>query len=66
MGSAGELEYHILLARDLKLIQPKDYDALHQRTTELKRMLMALRHKLNADRSKLTCSRFQVSLAMVR
>jgi four helix bundle protein len=49
MGSAGELEYHILLARDLKLIQPKDYDALHQPTT-VKRMLMALMHKLNADR----------------
>jgi hypothetical protein len=44
-----ELEYHILLARDLKLIQPKDYDALHQPTT-VKRMLMALMHKLNADR----------------
>jgi hypothetical protein len=25
MGSASELEYHLLLARDLKLIQPKDY-----------------------------------------
>ena len=31
MGSASELEYHLLLARDLKLIQPKDYDALDQR-----------------------------------
>jgi len=50
MGSASELEYHLLLARDLKLIQPKDYDALHQRTTELKRMLTALMRKLNADR----------------
>ena len=50
MGSASELEYHLLLARDLKLIQPKDYDALHQRTTELKRMLTALMRKPNADR----------------
>src|SRR6516225_5224472 len=38
MGSASELEYHLLLARDLKLIQPKDYDALNQRAIELKRM----------------------------
>jgi four helix bundle protein len=46
----AELEYHLLLARDLKLIQPKDYDALDQRAIELKRMLTALLQKLNADR----------------
>ena len=50
MGSASELEYHLLLARDLKLIRPQDYDALNQRATELKRMLTALLQKLNADR----------------
>jgi four helix bundle protein len=50
MGSASELEYHLLLARDLKLIQPKDYDALNQRAIEMKRMLTALFQKLNADR----------------
>jgi four helix bundle protein len=50
MGSASELEYHLLLARDLKLIQPKKYEELAARATELKRMLTALLHKLNADR----------------
>ena len=50
MGSASELEYHLLLGRDLKLIKGKDYEALHQRTTELKRMLAALMQKLNAER----------------
>jgi four helix bundle protein len=50
MGSASELEYHLLLAHDLKLIQTKDYDALDQRAVELKRMLTALLQKLNADR----------------
>jgi len=50
MGSASELEYHLLLARDLKLIKPKDHEALDQRTTEVKRMLTALIQKLNADR----------------
>jgi four helix bundle protein len=50
MGSASELEYHLLLGRDLKLIKGKDYDALHQRTTELKRMLAAFMQKLNAER----------------
>jgi four helix bundle protein len=50
MGSASELEYHLLLARDLGLIVSKDYQALHERTTEVKRMLAALLQKLNADR----------------
>jgi four helix bundle protein len=50
MGSASELEYHLLLARDLKLIQPKDYEEFAQRTTEVKQMLAALIQKLNADR----------------
>jgi four helix bundle protein len=50
MGSASELEYHLLLAKDLKLIPPKDYDALTARATELKRMLAGLLQKLNADR----------------
>jgi four helix bundle protein len=50
MGSASELEYHLLLAKDLKLIKPKDHAELSQRATELKRMLTALLHKLIADR----------------
>jgi four helix bundle protein len=50
MGSASELETHLLLAKDLKLIPPKDYEELARRTTELKRMLTALLQKLNADR----------------
>ena len=49
MGSASELEYHLLLARDLKLLKPKDYQEMAQRTIELKRMLTALIQKLNAD-----------------
>ena len=49
MGSASELEYHLLLAHDLKLIQTKDYDALDQRAVELKRMLTVLLQKLNAE-----------------
>jgi four helix bundle protein len=49
MGSASELEYHLLLARDLKLIEPNDYAALDQRATELKRMFTALMRKLNVD-----------------
>lgn len=50
MGSASELEYHLLLGRDLQLIKRKDHEALHQQVTEVKRMLTALMQKLNADR----------------
>src|SRR6266576_2280578 len=38
MGSASELEYHLLLARDLKLVKPKDHEELAQRAIEVKRM----------------------------
>lgn len=50
MGSASELEYHLLLAKDLKLIKPKDHAELSPRATEVKRMLTALLQRLNADR----------------
>ena len=50
MGSASELEYHLLLAKDLKLIKPKDHTELSQRATELKRLLTALFQKLKAER----------------
>jgi four helix bundle protein len=54
MGSASELEYHLLLAKDLKLLSPPDHQELSQRAMELKRMLTALLQKLNADRSLLS------------
>jgi four helix bundle protein len=46
LGSANELEYHLLLARDLKLITPKDHADLSQRVKEIKNMLAALVRKL--------------------
>src|SRR5713101_3172791 len=39
MGSASELEYHLLLVRDLKFLPEADYLELERRTTEVKRML---------------------------
>jgi four helix bundle protein len=50
MGSASELEYHLLLARDLKLLKPTDYAELARHTSEVKRMLTGLIQKLIADR----------------
>ncbi len=50
MGSASELDYHLLLARDLKLLNVTAYAEVAQQTTEVKRMLTGLIQKLTADR----------------
>jgi four helix bundle protein len=50
MGSASELEYHLLLAKDLQLFNAADCTALASQTTEVKRMLTGLQQKLIADR----------------
>ena len=39
MGSASELQYFPLLARDLRLLADGDYERLAEKTTEVKRML---------------------------
>jgi four helix bundle protein len=49
-ASASELEYHVLLARDLKFLSSERYDQLTERVVEVKRMLTGLIHKLAADR----------------
>jgi four helix bundle protein len=47
-GSASELQYLLLLARDLHLLAGSDYDRLAENTTEVKRMLTGLVQKLKA------------------
>ena len=49
MGSACELEYQLLLARDLELMQVPDYGPLEAGVTEVKRLLASLIAKLCAD-----------------
>jgi four helix bundle protein len=49
MGSASELEYHLLLARDLQFLEDSDYKKLDQRTIEIKQMLATLIKKLKAE-----------------
>jgi len=48
LGSASELQYFLLLARDLHLFASGDYDRLAEKTTEVKRMLTGLVQKLKA------------------
>ncbi len=49
MGSASELEYHLLLAHDLKLIDPPAHQRLEHSVIEVKRMLAAYMLQLKAD-----------------
>jgi four helix bundle protein len=49
MGSASELEYHLLLTRDLRFLKDSDYKKLDQRTIEIKQMLATLIKKLRAE-----------------
>jgi len=48
MGSASELEYHCVLARDLEFLKNGTTSVLRQRSSEVKRMLASLIHKLRA------------------
>ena len=46
MGSASELEYLLLLAHDLNLLNPLEYRQLTQQTVEVKKMLASFIKKL--------------------
>jgi four helix bundle protein len=48
-GSASEVEYHLLLARDLKLLKVPDCQRLSDNGVEVKRMLSSLMRKLRAN-----------------
>ncbi len=49
VGSASEVEYHLLLAQDLDLLKTADYQRLSNEVVEVKRMLASLVEKLRAD-----------------
>jgi four helix bundle protein len=49
MGSASELEYFLILARDLGLLPSEAHPALHERVTEVKRMLTGLIKRLKTE-----------------
>jgi four helix bundle protein len=54
MGSASELEYHLLLARDLGYLDTRQYQELSQQTREVKRMLSTFITRLRHT-NKLKC-----------
>jgi four helix bundle protein len=50
MGSACELEYHLLLSKDLGYIAANEYKGLDASVVEIKRMLSSLIAKVNSER----------------
>jgi four helix bundle protein len=49
-GSANELEYHFLLAKDLGYLPSNEYEGVRKQLLEMKRMLVALTRKVGNDR----------------
>jgi four helix bundle protein len=49
-GSASELDYHFLLARDLHYLRNEEYRQLFQDLLELRKMLTSLIQKVEMDR----------------
>jgi four helix bundle protein len=49
MVSASELEYHLLLARDLQILKLLDYERFDGGVVEVKRMLASLIRSLRTE-----------------
>ena len=54
-GSASELDYQLLLSRDLGFVTKEQYARLEQELRELRRMLTSLLQKVDADRLASKC-----------
>ena len=50
MGSGAELSYHLLLAKDLELLQQAQFERLASQADEVMRMLSALSGRLKSPR----------------
>lgn len=54
-GSASELDYHFLLARDLQFLSEADYARISKALSQLRRMLTALIQRVDAERLGAKC-----------
>jgi four helix bundle protein len=52
MGSASELEYHLLLSRDLEYLDPDNHKELTDEAVRVKRMLASLIRTVDEAREK--------------
>ena len=53
--SASELDYHLLLAHDLKFLADNDYQTLASHLSRLRKMLTSLIHKIEHERLMSKC-----------
>jgi four helix bundle protein len=49
IGSICELECHFMLANDLKFLKDNDFDTMIENLTEIRKMLIALRQRLQSS-----------------
>ena len=49
MGSASEVEYLLILAKDLKYLEEKSYNQFYENIIEIKKMLTSLILKLRTE-----------------
>ncbi len=49
MGSASELDYHLLLSRDLELLREDDYERASKDLTEVRKMLTSFLSSVEAE-----------------
>jgi len=54
-GSASELDYHLLLSRDLRFLPEPEYRSLAKQLMEVRKMLTALLQKIETDRLTAKC-----------
>ena len=50
LGSLNELEYDLLLARDLQLLEPREYSRFCEQVIEVRKMLSGLKAQLKPRR----------------
>ncbi len=54
LNSTSELEYHLIVARDIEVITKSDFDSLLNQTVEVRKMLHGLRNRVLSSPQKAT------------
>lgn len=49
LGSTTELEYHLLLANELKFLDSEEHESLNDRVSEIRKMIIGLIQKVKGD-----------------
>jgi len=49
VNSASELEYHLIVARDVRVMNPGEYSLLTNQTVEVRRMLIGLIRRVSSS-----------------